>query len=109
MNMMPEGWRKAFGMQMVEELNEILVKANCVKSYRINQIKEKWGGLRWYDNFAVPVFNDEYYRWQRKYTDLAEKTCFICGNPATFKGDWNVPYCDDCLHGSRLRRNRKDD
>lgn len=41
---LPEGWRKAFGLQMVEELDQILRKANYQDKYKITQIKEKW---RW--------------------------------------------------------------
>ena len=41
---LPEGWRKAFGLQMVEELDQILRKANYQDEYKITQIKEKW---RW--------------------------------------------------------------
>lgn len=39
---LPEGWRKAFGLQMVEELDKILRKANYQEKYKITQIKEKW-------------------------------------------------------------------
>ena len=41
---LPEGWRKAFGLQMIEELDQILRKANYQDEYKITQIKEKW---RW--------------------------------------------------------------
>ena len=39
---LPEGWKKAFGLQMVEELDQILRKANYQDKYKITQIKEKW-------------------------------------------------------------------
>ncbi len=39
---LPEGWRKAFGLQMVEELDRILRKADYQNKYQITQIKEKW-------------------------------------------------------------------
>lgn len=39
---LPKGWRKAFGLQMVEELDQILRKANYQDKYKIAQIKEKW-------------------------------------------------------------------
>ena len=104
LDMMPEGWKKAFGMQMVEELRVLLVQADFLTDYRIYDIKEKWGTLRWDDNFAIPVFQDEHYRLMRKYMDLSEVTCFQCGNPADSKTKWSVPCCDKCLHGSRLRR-----
>lgn len=39
---LPEGWRKAFGLQMIEELDQILKKANYQEKYQVSQIKEKW-------------------------------------------------------------------
>lgn len=39
---LPEGWRKAFGLQMVEELNNILREVDYQEKYQIVQIKEKW-------------------------------------------------------------------
>lgn len=41
---LPEGWRKAFGLQIVEDLDQILKKTNYQDKYKITQIKEKW---RW--------------------------------------------------------------
>ena len=39
---LPDGWSEAFGLQMVEELDQILRKANFQNDYKITQIKEKW-------------------------------------------------------------------
>ena len=47
---MPEGWRKTFGIQMCKEIKYYLKKAGMLHSYRITQIKEKYGCLEWYDN-----------------------------------------------------------
>ena len=46
---MPDGWRKAFGEQMCEEIREELVRVDYLQKYRITQIKEKYETLRWYD------------------------------------------------------------
>ena len=43
---LPEGWRKAFGLQMVEELDRILRKADYQNKYQITQIKEKWRRIK---------------------------------------------------------------
>lgn len=51
---MPDGWRSAFGDQMVEEIHQQLVKYDFVDRYRIIQIKEKYGSLRWYDS-GTPI------------------------------------------------------
>ena len=46
---MPNGWRKAFGKQMCEDIREELIRAEYLDQYRITQIKEKYGTLCWYD------------------------------------------------------------
>ena len=45
---MPAGWRIAFGEKLCKEIMEELTRNNCVDSYRVVQIKEKHGALRWY-------------------------------------------------------------
>mgnify|MGYP007099007032 FL=1 len=52
LDVMPEGWRKAFGMQLCQELSQALQEAGFLEQYRILQIKEKYGWLCWYDNGA---------------------------------------------------------
>ena len=39
---MPEGWRISFGLNLIEDLDKILRKANYENKYQIVQIKEKW-------------------------------------------------------------------
>ncbi len=91
---MPEGWRIAFGDQMVEELNRELVKGGFVNDYRITQIKEKYGGLRWYDNGNT----EEGYNIINKYESLSRKTCICCGKPAKYITlGWISPFCEDCI------------
>lgn len=110
LDMMPTGWKKAFGMQMIEELREILVKYDYLEHYHVADIKEKWGALRWYDDGVPDEAKKEYKAWLDKYENLSTDTCLICGEPAEQWIDEHcVPYCDSCLHGSRLRRKRKDD
>lgn len=94
----PEGWAKAFGEQMCDELLEILKKADYVDEYQIIQIKEKFGGLRWYDNGVPDTVWDEYKAWLDKYEILADKTCILCGEPAThYTAGWIMPVCDSCF------------
>ncbi len=94
----PEGWAKAFGEQMCDELLEILKKADYVDEYQIIQIKEKFGGLRWYDNGVPDAVWDEYKAWLDKYEILADKTCILCGEPAThYTAGWIMPVCDSCF------------
>lgn len=93
----PVGWTKAFGEQMCDELLEILKKADYVDEYQIVQIKEKFGGLRWYDNGVPDIVWDEYKDWLYKYEELSFKTCIFCGEPATrMTTGWILPVCDSC-------------
>lgn len=61
---MPEGWRTAFGLQMCKELKEILVGAGALETYRIMDIKEKYGSLHWYDNGYPASADKQYIAWQ---------------------------------------------
>lgn len=89
---MPIGWRKAFGWEMINEINEAIA-ADHISNYTILQIKEKFGGLRWYDNGHT----DRIANIIHKYGELSEKTCVECGKPAKWMTtDWICPFCDEC-------------
>ena len=90
---MPIGWRRAFGIQMCEEIRQALVKKNRLYTYRIEQVKEKFGGLRWYAYGSTPEID----RIIDKYEDISYHTCVCCGRPATkMSCGWICPYCDKC-------------
>lgn len=92
---MPKGWRTAFGKQMCDEIKEELIRCNYLEKYRIMQIKEKFGSLRWYD-CGIP---DGCKVWDiiYKYEQLSSSTCIACGKPATkISTGWICPWCDDC-------------
>lgn len=93
----PCGWRLAFGDQMIEELSQLLRKYS-VEDYQILQIKEKYGGLRWYDNGFPRIGFDEYNTWVYKYEGLSLETCINCGNPAIgYTKGWITPLCEECM------------
>lgn len=72
---MPEGWRIAFGDQMIEEIHQQLVKFNYVAKFRITQIKEKWGGLRFYcDATPIGKLSSEYTPIIRKGEEPLDPT-----------------------------------
>lgn len=92
---MPEGWRKAFGIKMCDEIKKELKRhKGALKNYRILQIKEKFGGLRWYDNCGTEKIYKEIIP---KYEAISYETCINCGKPAMYisKG-WISPYCYNC-------------
>lgn len=90
---MPSGWRKAFGIKMCKEIKTQLKEKGLLKAYRIDQIKEKFGTLRWYDHNTCKEVLDII----NKYEDISYHTCINCGKPATWLSrGWISPYCDDC-------------
>ena len=90
---MPDGWRTAFGEQMCEEIRDVLVKLGKLNDYRVLQIKEKFGQLRWYNDSYCKELEDVI----DKYTALSERTCIVCGKPAEFVSTgWISPWCGEC-------------
>lgn len=94
---MPNGWRRAFGTDMCEEIRKVLIKANYLNKYRVVQVKEKYGGIRWYDNGAPSSIYNELQDIIYKYEDISYRTCIWCGRPATkISLGWISPWCDNC-------------
>lgn len=91
---MDKGWRDAFGLQMCKEIRAALLKHGWkyLFKYRITQIKEKYGTLRWYDLNSTQEIQDII----NKYEDISYRTCVVCGKPATkISTGWICPYCDE--------------
>ncbi len=92
---MPDGWRKAFGMKMCEEIREELIKWNDLDRWQIIEMKEKYGQLRIYDS-GIKI-GCRIHDIERKYEQISERTCIVCGAPATkMTLGWISPYCDKC-------------
>ena len=93
---MPIGWRNAFGLQMCEEIRNALLHSGgelALNLYQVEQIKEKFGYLHWYDFYG----NKEVDKIVMKYEDISGRTCIQCGKPATkISTGWVRPFCDDC-------------
>lgn len=91
---MPEGWRKAYGEALCEELAAELRRIGKLDEYIVLQIKEKFGALRWYGNIRTP----EIKTILQRYEDLTRFTCIKCGVPATrVTIAWICPYCENCI------------
>jgi hypothetical protein len=93
---MDAGWRKTFGVAMCQEIKDALLRDGGRKllySYRIMQIKEKYGTLRWYDCNST----HDVHRIIDKYEYVSARTCIVCGRPAIgMTNGWIEPYCEDC-------------
>lgn len=91
---MPDGWKKAFGEMMCEEIYNALVECGGLDDYMILDIKEKFGILRWAD----APFYEEVSKVTDKYSALSANICMFCGKPdVPITGTyWTYPICKDC-------------
>lgn len=90
---MPKGWNIAFGKQMLDEIKCQLKKDKILYSWRIMDLKEKYGTLRLYCNYG----SKELYDILDKYENLSWNTCIKCGKEAKYVSTgWIAPYCEDC-------------
>jgi len=89
---LPNGWRKAFGDMMFEEIDEVLKRTNT--TIYIEQIKEKYGQLRFYCNA-----HQEIQEIIDDYSKLSENICIVCGKPDVSMLDtgWISPVCKECF------------
>lgn len=95
---MPVGWRTAFGEDLCKEIMEELVQNNCVESYKILQIKEKYGELRWYSQGGTERIHREIVP---KYEKMSRRICIQCGQPARLISKSLVaPWCNACAEQS---------
>lgn len=90
----PKGWRKAFALKMCKDLKKALKKEHSLKDFRINDIKEKYGTLRFYTNFTSDSIN----KVIRRYELLSMCYCINCGKPVRYVTDgWVNFICEDCM------------
>lgn len=91
---MPVGWRTALGEDLCKEIMEELVRNNCVDSYQVLQIKEKYGELRWYSQGGTERIHREIVP---KYERMSRGICIQCGQSATLVSKSRVaPWCNAC-------------
>lgn len=118
---MDNGWRISFGEKICKDIrnsllltylknerpNSIVNRIKCyykgvrhLLSYRILQIKEKFGQLRWYaygDTKDTLAIID-------RYEAISEKTCVVCGKNATYRSTgWVCPYCNEHKPDSSIK------
>lgn len=90
-----EGWMRKFGIDMCKELRKQLIKDKMLFSFRITQIKEKFGTLRFY----VASASREVYSIIDKYEHISFSTCICCGEPAKYiTSGWISPFCEHCVN-----------
>lgn len=90
--------------KLSKDINDIVVRDNLT-DFRVQQVKEKFGTLRFYTNYGT----DEIYKLISDTEKESAITCEQCGAPATLstQGWWSVE-CDDCKNKPKQKRNIND-
>lgn len=89
------GWKKLY-----EPIIEYIVEYNKTHEdnpIKIHQIKEKFGGLRFYTNY----YTEELDRMIDKAEDESYNVCEICGkhiDQPIVKHHWIYPFCKECFN-----------
>ena len=95
---LPDGWVKRFGEQMIDEIYNVVHKAELEYEdfeYYVLQVKEKYGTLRWYDAGFPDKYYDELQEIIDRYEVLSSETCAVCGEEGRMSREgWHMPYCD---------------
>ena len=97
LDVLDKGWRKAFGLYICKDIKRALLEdggRKRLRMYGIDQIKEKYGELCWYDHGG----NEETNKIIAKYTFISRHTCIVCGKSADYvTRGWIEPYCKEHL------------
>ena len=81
-----KGW-----VPIVKRLCEDIIKAD--PECEVSQVKEKFGGLRFYTGGTT----DEVFDLIENAEIKSFETCEVCGEPGTLReGGWVLTLCDEC-------------
>ena len=95
-----KGWEDLI-FCMAEDIKPLLEKSNQLFDFFAIEVKEKFGGLRFYHNCKCPEEVDEIIH---DYAILSENICIGCGKPDALiiPIGWTLPWCRDCYEDKQL-------
>lgn len=80
-------------------------KQSAAEAFRVVQVKEKFGGLRFYTNYHT----DEIGKLIGDAERLSYKTCEVCGQPGVLRGShWLFTACDEHSKGEKPREDEEE-
>lgn len=91
-----DGWFDLI-WKLAEDLERIYKEARLViipeNPFRVVQVKEKFGTLRFYINFGSDAMHDRIEQAEEE----SGRTCEVCGKPGELRGGfWVRTLCGDC-------------
>lgn len=103
------GWARRFGLELCEDISTLLRStSDPVKAfdyYHVEDVKEKYGTLRWYDGGYTVEIADALEDLNMLYESLSERTCSYCGTFSNVRitNSYVLPECLDCLTKQDVR------
>lgn len=101
----PDGWYK--GLDVGEGWDNIIIDLNARLAsldpdYTVAQVKEKFGGLRYYIDYINEDVRESAHLFIQEAEDVASVTCEVCGAQGELrdKQAWMRTLCDNC-HANR--------
>lgn len=91
------GWKK-----LLDNIFKVLGETDC----KVQQVKEKFGGLRFYVDKETPALGDVI-----KIAEMESyKVCEICGSKknVTTEGSWLKTLCSDCKFKRILKKREEE-
>lgn len=96
-------WGKPITAEEVEE-KRLAMEEEALKVPVVSQVKEKFGGLRFYVNAAT----DKHYSYIIFAESMSYRTCEVCGAPGKrYTDGWHQVLCE--THAKEDGRNLEDD
>lgn len=88
-----DGWEPLI-RRLSEKLEAEILKQEDTSLFYADQVKEKFGGLRFY----MSAYTDAMHAAIREAEEEAWKTCEHCGAPGKPRpGGWIKTLCDECV------------
>ncbi len=99
---MPPGWNKAFGLLLAADIDAELRKYNAQNTFRIVQLKEKYGEIRLYYSGGVGDIDSII----NAYSYISQRVCVDCGklDVPMINDGWMCPTCYNCFKNNFRRR-----
>lgn len=96
LDLMPQGWRKNFGVKMCEEIRSALLREGgelALNLYHVRDVREKYGFLQWCDNSRYESLDSIIV----KYEEYSRHVCICCGEyNININGMPQLPLCGSC-------------
>ena len=87
----PPPWSKKFYTAEEVEESRLLMEEEAAKVPVASQVKEKFGGLRFYVNGAT----EKHWSYITFAESMSYKTCEVCGSPGErYTDGWHTTLCD---------------